>query len=137
MTLVLDSWPILEWFYNRSPADKLFESLLESTYRENIRLCMSRMNLGEVYYSAIKEYKDVSTGSTLLRQLDRLPIEVVSVSDEHVDVAARLKSIYKISYADGFAAALAVERNAPVATGDRDFRLLAADGILVVHWMGA
>jgi len=53
-----------------------------------------------------------------------------------VDVAAQLKSIYKISYADGFTGALAMERNAPVVTGDRDFRLLEADGILAVHWMG-
>jgi predicted nucleic acid-binding protein len=96
---------------------------------------MSRLNQGEVYYSAAKEVSE-SAGELLMGQLQTLPIEIVSVTDSHVDVAARLKAVYKISYADGFAAALGIERNAAVVTGDPDFRRLAAANILSIEWLG-
>jgi predicted nucleic acid-binding protein len=133
--LVLDSWPVLEWFYRKPPAQEAFEDLLVSAARGQVRLCLSRLNQGEIYYSAVKEYGE-SAGQTLMAQIQMLPIEIVSVTDSHVDVAARLKSIYKISYADGFAAALSIELSAPVVTGDPDFRTLAAANILSVRWIG-
>jgi predicted nucleic acid-binding protein len=133
--LVLDSWPILEWFYQRPPAQQAFEALLGSAARGQVRLCMSRMNQGEVYYSAAKEVSE-SAGQVLMRQLQALPIEIVSVTDNHVDAAARLKAVHKISYADGFAAALGIERNAAVVTGDPAFRRLAAANILSIEWLG-
>ena len=36
--------------------------------------------------------------------------------------AAKLKERFRIAYADCFAAALALEMNAPLVTGDPDFR---------------
>jgi predicted nucleic acid-binding protein len=133
--LVLDFWPILEWFYQKPPVQEAFEDLLISAARGQVRLCMSRLNQGEVYYSVVKEYSETD-GQLLMAQLRILPIEVVSVSDSHVDAVARLKSIYKMSYADGFAAALGIELNAPVVTGDPDFRTLAAANVLSVRWLG-
>jgi ribonuclease VapC len=69
--------------------------------------------------------------------LASLPWQVVSVDDVLVDEAARLKSSYPISFADCFAAALAQRYNAPVITGDPDFKKLAERGVVRVEWIGA
>lgn len=66
-----------------------------------------------------------------------LPIEMVGVSDEGVLAAARLKSSYKISYADAFAASLAMTLDCPVVTGDPEFLVLERTGSLKVDWIGA
>jgi len=133
--LVVDAWPVLEWFYKRSPVVNRFTNMLESASRGEIHLCMSRLNLGEVYYSVVKKYDETAAG-LLMRHLQALPIEVISVSDSHVDVAARLKGAHNISYADAFGAALSIERNAPLVTGDSDFLPLASANILSLHWLG-
>ena len=50
--------------------------------------------------------------------------------------AARLKAGWRISYADSFAAATALERNEPLVTGDPEFRPLSAGEGLLLDWIG-
>jgi ribonuclease VapC len=66
-----------------------------------------------------------------------LPWEVIPVDDALVDEAAELKSLYAVSYADCFVAALARRFQAPVITGDPDFLKLQSAGVLTVDWLGA
>lgn len=54
--------------------------------------------------------------------------------EEDIIAAAKLKSTYKLSYADAFAVALAVKENAAVITGDPEIRDLA--NVLAVEWIG-
>jgi len=134
--LVLDAWPIMEWFRGREPAASAFSSLLTDAARGRISLCMSRMNLGEIYYMTAKAFGH-ATASALVQQLTVIFIEVVSVTDADVDAAARLKARYALSYADAFAAVLSMNRDAALVTGDSDFQKLLPTESLRIHWLGA
>jgi predicted nucleic acid-binding protein len=51
--------------------------------------------------------------------------------------AATLKARYPISYADGFAAATAMLRQAPLVTGDPELRAMAKkEKVLRLEWLG-
>ncbi len=49
------------------------------------------------------------------------------------DTAADFKARFKLSLADAFAAALAREKKAELATGDPEFRLLEQE--IKIHWL--
>lgn len=134
--LVLDTWPVIEWLKNRKRAADYFELLIANANASAVELFMSRINLGEVYYSTAKDW-DIVRANKILEQMLLLPIEMVSVFDEGVLAAARLKSSYKISYADAFAASLAMRLDCPVVTGDPEFLMLDRAGLLKVDWIGA
>jgi ribonuclease VapC len=136
VTFVLDSWPVMEWLQGREPATAYFDALTERVLRGQVRIVMSRINLGEVLYSCWK----LKTGdpAMLFADVEALPIEMISVDDELVIEAAHIKSKCDASYADCFAAALALRFDAPVITGDHDFReLLMTQPKLQVEWAGA
>ena len=134
--LVLDSWPVLEWIKGREPAFSLFVSLAEDAIAARVRFHMSRINYGEAIYSLHKPPRlpDVTDA---LRRLRSAPISVHTVDDALVDEAVEVKSKYPFSYADAFAAALAIRLRAPLVTGDLEFRKLEANGLLRLHWVGA
>ena len=135
-TLVLDSWPILEWFKGRQPAATRFEELTQLASAGKVQLSMCRLNYGEVCY-LLRKAPDIFDRSKALAALAALPIQLHSVDDALVDEAVALKSRYRFSYADAFAAALAMRLQVPLATGDREFRTLEADGLLQIEWVGA
>ena len=57
--------------------------------------------------------------------LSHMPIEIVAADLELARLAAQLKARHGLPYADGFAAGLAILRNADVATTDRHFQRVA------------
>jgi len=133
---VLDSWPVIESFYEREPATSELDRILKEAIRGSVTLWMSRINYGEIIYSCRKRMP-AHTANRLLAQFETLPIEIVSATDAFVDQAIALKSIYSASFADCFAAALAMERNAKLLTGDKEFLPLQSAGLLQLHWLGA
>ena len=64
-----------------------------------------------------------------------LPIRLTIPDETAVVEAARLKSTRRISYADGFAAGLALSRSAALVTGDPE--LNGMSDVLSVEWIGA
>ena len=134
--LVLDAWPIMEWFRGSEPASSSFRALLTDAARGRVVLCISRINLGEIFYMTAKTFGD-AVASSLVQQLTSIFIEVVSVTDADIDAAARLKARYRISYADAFAAVLSMTRDAALVTGDSDFQQLLPTESLRLHWLGA
>lgn len=133
--IALDAWPVMQWFRGRTPGDGEFRALLARASEQRCSLCISRMNLGEIYYVIAKDYGE-TTASLLIKQLKALSIDVVTVTDDDIDAGAVLKGRYRISYADAFAAVLSRARDAPLATGDPEFRALLSDRVLELHWMG-
>lgn len=133
--LLLDAWPILEWLKNREPAATLFQEIVEDTLASRRTLTMSRINHGEVLYSIRKTLAPNQVEASLAA-LAGIPIILYSVDDLLIEEAVGLKSVYSISYADAFAAALALRRNVSLVTGDREFRPLLNIG-LKLHWVGA
>jgi len=70
----------------------------------------------------------------IIRQFNKYPVQLVDADKTLTYEAAKLKALYRIAYADCFAAALALKLKAPVVTGDPEFKKL--DDRIDVIWAG-
>ena len=114
---VLDAWAVLALLQKEEPAASRVKSLLEKAQRRQLRLFISVINLGEVYYSTGKAL-GVAEAQKALNVFRRLEVEVVPAIDERVFAAANFKIHHRISYADAFAVSTANEFSAVLVTGD-------------------
>ena len=130
---VVDSWALLAWLRDEQPAADSVRRWLQEAADGKIHLAMSWINAGEVYCMLARKH-DARTAGQFLTRLPSLPIRLVVPDEEDIVAAARLKAAYRISYADAFAAALAMRENAVVITGDPELRGMA--GVLAVEWIG-
>jgi len=130
-TIVLDSQPVVAYFEKGEGWESLGE-LLQSAAEEKIKLSMSVINLGEVYYITLREYGE-EHAERVNHALKNMPIEIVDVDMELTLQAARLKARGAISYTDCFAAALAVRKKGELATGDREFKAVA--DVAQIRWI--
>ena len=128
---MLGAWAVLAWLRGEGAEAKRVRLLLRSAAKKKIRLLLSLINLGEVYYNTAKMIGE-ARADTILKQLRLAPISFVSVSESLVLKAARLKAHFPVSYADAFAAATAGEENAILVTGDRDFKVLEKERVVSV-----
>jgi len=135
-TRVLDAYAVLA-FLQGEPAAKRVEKLLAAAESGRATLLMSVMNAAEVYYR-FRKLDRGSEAEEFLKEMrgNAFPLRLVSATDARVFAAARLKGLHPISLADAFAAALAVEVDAPVVTGDPEFRTLEQEGVVQVEWLG-
>ena len=62
-----------------------------------------------------------------------MPIELVDVDLHLAKQAATYKATNKMSYADGFASALAKIKNAELVTGDAEFKPLEKE--IKINWL--
>jgi len=129
--LVLDAWAILAWLGGEEPAATHVAGLLDDAGNGRIRLAVSVINLGEVCYRVAKA-SGRDPARRIRADLEGVPIEVHPASDADVWSAAELKAEFAISYADAFAAALALRLGADLVTGDPDFDPLVAAGRLAL-----
>ena len=117
--VVLDASAVMTFFLNRPGAEKV-EELLDDAAGGTCELLMSVVNWGEVYYSVWRE-AGAATAQKIVAGIAQLPIDLLPATYELTKLAAELHAQHKLPYADCFAAALAAQRNAPVATSDKDF----------------
>jgi predicted nucleic acid-binding protein len=76
--------------------------------------------LGRVYYSTWRA-KGPGVARKILDDIAQLPLEIVTADLELTRTAAELRAEHKLPYIDCFAAALAADRKASLATSDKDF----------------
>lgn len=132
-TRVLDSWAILEWMAGGPPARDYVERLLTDAEAGHVRLLMSAINVGEVYYFLRKHHSETLAESW--REASRtLPVTIEVPTSDDIWNAATLKSRFPIAYADAFAAAPAQKYNCPLVTGDPELRRVDQ---LEVDWIGS
>jgi predicted nucleic acid-binding protein len=116
----------------RPPASDRVERLLTEAEGGQVRLLMSAINAGEVYYFLRKHHSETLAESW--REASRtLPVTIEVPTSDDIWSAATLKSQFPISYADAFAAALAQKYNCPLVTGDPEFRSVDQ---LEIDWIG-
>jgi ribonuclease VapC len=116
----------------RQPAGKLVAAVLAQAEAGKIRLLMSAINAGEIYYFLRKHHSvGLADDWRTLSQTLPVTVEVPTMSD--IWDAATLKGQFPISYADAFAAALARKYDCPLITGDHEFRSVPH---LELHWIG-
>ena len=128
---VLDSWALLA-FFKDEPAGLAVEELIHKASAEKIRLLLSVVNWGEVYYGMWRAGGE-KAAQDAARDISRLPIELVDADLHLTRQAATYKATHKMSYADAFAAALAKEKKAELVTGDSEFKALEKE--IKINWL--
>ena len=128
---VLDSYSLLAYIEGEAGAEKMIE--IFRVARDSGRdLLLSVVNWGEVYYITMREVRR-ERADEVAHLISTLPIQIVPADLDLTRQAAELKSKYRMSYADCFAAALARQRKAELVTGDRDFRQV--EGEVKILWL--
>ena len=97
-----------------------------------VRLLMSAINVGEVYYFLRKHHGE-ALAESWLESSRTLPVTIEVPTAEDIWSAALLKGRFPISYADALAAALAQKYNCPLVTGDPELKSVDQ---LKIYWIG-
>lgn len=130
-TLVLDSHPLLKYFEQEEGWQEVAE-LLQQASDEKCQLLLSVVNWGEVYYVALREYNE-EYAEKVRHALQHMPVEIREADEEMTLQAAKLKALGGLSYADCFAAALAMKKKCELVTGDKEFKQVEKN--VKVRWV--
>jgi predicted nucleic acid-binding protein len=117
--LVLDSFAVLALLQGEPGAEQV-KDWLQQAKQGHVRLLMSEINLGEVFYRTWRVYGE-QAAEAVLSKVQLWPVEFVRADWELVLGAARWKGRYAISYADGFCVELSVRNMAALVSGDPEF----------------
>lgn len=133
---MLDTYAVLGYFLDEPAAETIAE-ILELARNNDVKLYMSWINLGEVYYIIQRRY-DRKTAINLIENIKAWPIELVEISYKQVLAAGDVKALYPLSLGDSYAAALTMEVRGTLLTADKEFRQLENKHIkirwLTKHW---
>ena len=129
--LVLDSFAVVALLEEQAAAATV-AGLLEDAQANRRVLWMTTVNLGEVWYILARRKSEEVADQELARLLE-IGILVADVDWVLTRRAARLKTKYRLAYADCFAAALAQQLRCKVVTGDPEFRQLEKE--VKVQWL--
>lgn len=129
--IVLDSWAVIAYLEDEAAAEKVAD-IIADAHEDDIPLLMTVVNAAEVWYIAARE-ASASDADASIKQLHDLGVQFVNADWELAKTAGYFKSRNKMSFADCFAAALAKERKAHLATGDAEFRQVESD--ITIIWL--
>ena len=134
-SLVLDSYALIGYLENESFSARV-ENFLNQARRDKIRIYLHAIHLGEVYYITLRE-QGQDTADLVYTRIKAFPLQYINIIDEKLlRTAARLKAVYPISYADSFAASLAVINDSSLLTGDPEFKKLEKKEKISIEWLG-
>lgn len=105
---------------------------MAEAHEDGVPLFMSVINAGEVWYILAREVS-VAEADSSIRQLRQLGIDFIDADWDLAHVAAGFKSKHKMSFADCFAAALAMQKKAHLITGDPEFKQIEKD--ISINWL--
>jgi ribonuclease VapC len=128
---MLDSWAVLAYLEDEDAAAKVAD-LIADAHDEQIPLLMTVVNAGEVWYIVARQTSAADADGSI-KQLRDLGIEFVDADWGLAKDAGYFKSKNKMSFADAFAAALAKQRKAHLATGDQEFKQIENE--VTINWL--
>jgi PIN domain nuclease of toxin-antitoxin system len=136
MSVCLDAFALLCWLQDEPGAEVVEGYLTGDADRPESRPMVSVINLGEVFYRLART-RSIEAAEGFWRDLYRglIPIRPVSATRSRVLAAAKLKSRYRMSYADAFAIELALDRSLPLLTGDPEMKAAEAREGLEIRWL--
>jgi ribonuclease VapC len=129
--LVLDSWALLAYLGGEASGREVAD-LIASAHENGIPMCMSVINVGEVWYIIAREISEAQADEAV-NDLRGLGIEIIDVDWPLTRMAAIFKAKKRMSYADCFAAALAKHRKSELVTGDKEFKQV--EGEVSIRWV--
>ncbi len=133
-SFVLDSYAVIGYLENESFSGRIQE-LLTNAKKGDPRLYFHAIHLGEVFYITLRE-QGQTLADLAYSRIKALPLKIVEYIDEKLLLqAATVKANHPISYADCFAAAMAMINKCPLLTGDPEFKSLEKEGLITVEWL--
>lgn len=117
---IFDSHALLKFFQKEKGYEKVV-NLLEEIKKAGVTKYINAVNLGEIIYSTKREFGDQKK-LEVLANIERLNFNILTVSNSLIFQAAEYKAQYRISYADCFILASAIEHKAIIVTGDPEFK---------------
>jgi predicted nucleic acid-binding protein len=129
--LVLDSWAIIAYLEDEQAGEKVAD-IISDAHDEQIPLLMTVVNAGEVWYIVARETNPTEADAGI-KQLRDLGVTFIDADWDLAKLAAHFKSGNKMSFADGFAAALARQRKANLVTGDPEFKSIEKE--ITIDWL--
>lgn len=129
--VVLDSWTTIAYLEDEASAERVAD-IIADAHEEGIPLLMSVVNAGEVWYIVARQ-SSAADADASIKQLRDLGIEFVDADWNLAKDAGYFKSKNKMSFADCFAAALAKQRKAHLATGDPEFKQVENE--IAINWL--
>ena len=133
-SLVLDSFTLIGYLENETFSSRV-ETLLNQARDGKNLIYLHAIHLGEVYYITLREQGQVLADLAYAR-IRAFPLTYIEIIDEELlRTAATLNAKYPISYADAFAAAMAVMNNAFLLTGDPEFQALEKKENISIEWL--
>jgi predicted nucleic acid-binding protein len=118
---VLDANAVIR-FLVKGPGIERLDRLFAQAQRGEATLAISVINQGEALYNLAKRAGMAEAEKAL--GTVAYYVEAVDVTEKQANGAAALKFIYKLGYADCFAAELALRTDATLVTADPDFAKL-------------
>ncbi len=130
---VLDSYAMLAYFRKEAGGEIVEKILLEAAAGKH-ELFMACINAGEIFYMAYR--KDGADKAALVwKALQQFPIKITDADLQFTHKAAYIKARYSLSFADAFAAALAINKKAVLLTGDTEFNNLINEAGFKVKYL--
>jgi ribonuclease VapC len=128
---VLDSYALIAYL-DREEGYEEVADVFEECIAKGREVFVCVVNWGEVIYHALRAGGD-KTATLAEDGMRALPLQIVEANKELTLQAARLKATNKMSYADCFAAALALKKKCELVTGDKEFRQVESQ--IRLRWM--
>ena len=128
---VLDSYALIAYFRGE-PAGVPVKELLQKAGKADKPVHMTEVNYAEAQYMILRK-DGAEAWAQVAKTLAALPIEFHPADRGLADLAADLKSRFRLSLADAFAAALAKQQKADLVTGDPEFKSLEKE--IRIHWL--
>ncbi len=128
---VLDSYAVIA-FFEDEPGAQIVEQILAEAESGKATLLMSIINWGEVYYSIYRSKGEDKAEEAILI-IEQLLIKVVEIDRNLMYQAAKLKANHAIALGDCISAALAINMNYSVVTGDKEFKKLGKQ--VKIEWI--
>jgi ribonuclease VapC len=128
---VLDSYAVITYLQKQSGYENVAMIFEECVSKDReVFLCI--VNWGEVIYHALRTGGEER--AELTEEIIRaLPINLVEANKDLTLQAARLKAFKKMSYADCYAAALAMKKKCELMTGDKEFKQVEKE--IKIRWI--
>lgn len=126
---VLDSYALLAYLKKEDKYERI-KGLLSS---KDTVLLMNEINLGECFYILARERSIDRAEYFIYTVLPNLPITKISNTFPDIIEAAKIKAKHPLSYADCFAIQTSLKENAPIITGDPEFK--KADRLVKIEWL--
>ncbi len=128
---ILDSYALITYLERQQGYEEVCVVFQESVDK-NREIYLSVINWGEVIYHALRTGGE-QKAQRAIDVMAALPFEIVEVDKELTLQAAQLKASHRMSYADCFAAALAMKKKCELVTGDKEFKQV--EKTLRIRWI--